>query len=77
MSKYGDSMMNLRRICQIPTSCLCKCLSASQTARETFVSSFPSHEKFVFHTDKIESLEWQDLVPRQHIDDCFEIHLPH
>ena len=54
-----------------------QCLSAFKTARETSLSSFPSREKFVFYTDKIESIEWQDLVPRQHIDDCFEIHLPH
>ena len=32
--------------------------------------------KFLFCTDKIDSIEWQDLVPRLHIGDCFEIHLP-
>ena len=36
-----------------------------------------SPEKFLFCMDKIEPVEWQDLVPRQHIDDCFEIHNLH
>ena len=31
-----------------------------------------------FHsTDKIESIQWQDLEPRLRIGDCFEIHLRH
>ena len=34
---------------------------------------FPSHEKFLFSTDKIESIEWLDLEPRLRIGDCFEI----
>ena len=54
----------------------CKRLSAFPTAREAFVNSFPSPEKFLFCTDKIEPIEWQDLVPRLRIGDCFEIHLP-
>ena len=39
--------------------------------------SFPSFEKLLFCTDKIESSEWLKLVPRLSIDDCFEMHLPH
>ena len=45
------------------------------SARETFLNSFPSIEKFSFCTDRIESIEWQDLVPRLRVGDCFEIHL--
>ena len=75
--KFGDSMINLHKICQISTYRLCKLLFAFLTARETFVNSFPSPEKSLFCTDKIESIEWQDLVPRLRIGDCCEIHLPH
>ena len=50
---------------------------ALPSARETFVNSFPSPEKFLFCTDKIESIEWLDLVPRLRIGDCFEIHFLH
>ena len=65
MSKLGDSRINLHRIGQIPVTCE-KLLLALLTTQETFVNYFPSPEKFfVLH-------EWQDLVPRQHIDDCFE-----
>ena len=37
---------------------------------------FHSHVKILFCTDKIESIEWQDLASRLRIGDCFEIHLP-
>ena len=46
------------------------------TVLETFVDSSPSHMKSLFYTDMIESIEWQDLVPRQRIGDCFKIHFP-
>ena len=36
VSKFGNSMINLHRICQIPSNCQCKWLSAFLTARETF-----------------------------------------
>ena len=36
-----------------------------------------SWEVFLFCTDKIESIEWQDLVPRLRIGACFEIHILH
>ena len=62
VSKFDDSMVSLHRICQIPMNCQCKWLSAVLTARDTFVNSFPSPEKFLFYTDKIDSIEWQDLV---------------
>ena len=54
----------------------CKFLLAFVTVWDTFVNSFPSPEKFLFGTDKSESIEWQDLAPRQRIGDCSEIHLP-
>ena len=44
--------------------------------RETFVKSFPSHAKSLFYTDGIESLEWQDLVPRERTGDCRLINIP-
>ena len=72
MSKFDDSKINLHKICQIPMNC-----QYNLTDRETFVSSFQSPEKFLLCTDKIESVEWQDLVPRLRIGDCFEIHRPH
>ena len=60
-----DSMIILQRICRIPMNCQCEWLSASLTARETFFESCPSPEKFLFCTDKIESIEEQDLEQRQ------------
>ena len=73
---YNDSMMNLHKICQIPQNCLYWWLSAFPTARETFVNSFPSPDRFWFWfcTDKIESIEWQNLVPRLRVGDCSGIH---
>ena len=51
--------------------------SAFPTARETFVNSFPSPEKFVFHTGTTESIEWLKLVSRLRIGGCFEVHFLH
>ena len=31
----------------------------------------------MFCTDKIESIEWQDLVPRRRTGDCLWIHIRH
>ena len=76
MWKFGDSMIILHKICQTPMNCLYKSLLASVTARGTFVNSFPSPEKFLFGTDKIESIVWQDPAPRQRIDDCYVSHIP-
>ena len=33
--------------------------------------------KTSFYTDKIESVEWQDLVLRERTGDCLLIHIPH
>ena len=38
---------------------------------------FSFHEKFWFHTVKIVSSEWRELVPRQRTGDCSEIHFLH
>ena len=70
-------MIDLHRISQIPTNCQCKWLSAFPKARESFLSSFPSPEKFLCCTDKIETVKWLNLVPRVRLGDCFEIHHPH
>ena len=35
--KFDDSMIDLHKICQIPTNCQCKRLSAFQTVRESSV----------------------------------------
>ena len=56
----------LWQISQFPMNCQCKWLSAFPTVREAFVNSSPSPEKFLFCTDKIESSEWLNFVPRQH-----------
>ena len=76
MWKFGDSMINLHRISN-SNGLSEKFFLASLTARETFVNSFPSPENFCSCADKIVSIEWRDLVPRQCTGDCFEIHLPH
>ena len=73
--KYDDSMLDLHKVCQSPTNCQCKCLFAFQTARETFVNSFPSLEKFLFYTGTTVSIEWLNLIPRLTIDVCIEIHI--
>ena len=44
---------------------------------KNFNKLFPSRVRILFCTDKIESIEWQDLAPRQRTDDCFEIHIHH
>ena len=75
--KHHDSMISLHKICRIPMSCQYKWLSAFPAARRTSVNSFPSPEKFSSYTDKIESTEWPNRVPRQHIYECFGIHRPH
>ena len=77
VSKFGDSTIIIHKVCQIVMNCQCKLLLAFVTVRETFVNSSPSPEKFLFGTDKTESIKWQDLAPRQRIGDCSEIHLPH
>ena len=75
MLKYDDSMVDLHKICQIPMTCQYNFFGFTDGSR-IFPNSFPSPEKFSFCTDKIESIEWQDLVPRQRIGECFDIHLP-
>ena len=72
---FDESMIDLHRICQIPKNCQCKWLSAFQTARETFVNSFPSPEKCLFCTGTTVFFEWLNLLPRQSIDDFVEIHI--
>ena len=52
-------------------------MMAFPTARESFVNSFPSPEKFWFYKGMIVSVEWLNLVPQLRIGDCFEIHLLH
>ena len=44
---------------------------------KNFNKLFPSHMKSLFCTDKIESIEWQDLAPRQRTGDCLRMHIPH
>ena len=69
-------MINLHKICQIPKKFSVE-LTFSFSDGSTFANSCPSPVKSLCCTDKIESIEWQDLVPRQRTGDCFEIHLPH
>ena len=65
--KRGDSMINLHMLSQIPSSCLCIQLSLLATVPRTLNIFFCL----------IESIEWQDLVPRQRTCDCLWSHLPH
>ena len=71
----NDSKIDLHRLCQIPRNCRCKWLLVSSSAPRTFVSSFLFPEKFWFCTDMIESIELPNLVPRQRIDECLQIHI--
>ena len=59
---------------KIPGVCQCKWPLVSWTAPRTFASSFQFLVKFLFCTDKIESIELLSLVPQLHVGDCFEIH---
>ena len=69
--KFDDSTIIpiLHRMYQISMNCQCKWLLVS-----TSVNSCPSPEKFLFCTDKLESIGWQDLAPRQRTGDCSVIH---
>ena len=75
VSKFDGSMINLHKICQIPMTC--QCTFVFSDGSRNFLHLFSvSWEVFLFCTDKLESSEWQDLVPRLRIGDCFEIHAP-
>ena len=73
---FDDSMIILHKICQLLMSCPYNLLLAFVTVQEISVNFSLSLAKFWFCTDKIVSIECQDLVPRQRVDDCSEIHLP-
>ena len=74
--KCGDSMINLYMLSKTPSGCLCFQLSVSVTVPRVKKKLFSvSYEPFFFSTDKIETIEWQDLVPRQRTDDCLWIHI--
>ena len=77
MLKCGDTMIKPHMLSQIPSSCLYIQLSVLATVPRILISSFPSHVMILFCTDMIESIEWQDLVPRQRTGDCLWIHIPH
>ena len=62
-------MIKLHMLSQIPSSCLCIQLSVCATAPKNFTKFFPSHVRILFCTDKIESIEKQDLAPRQRTGD--------
>ena len=47
------------------------------TAPEIFVDSSPSRSNSCSYTDKTESIEWRDLLPRQGIGVCSGIHFLH
>ena len=73
--KCGDYMKNLHTLSQIPSSCLYTQLMVCATAPRIPKNFSPSHVKILFCTDKIESIEYQDLVPRQRTGDCLLIHI--
>ena len=75
--KCGDSMTNLHMLSQIPSSCLYVQLSVLATAPIILINFFTSPVRILFCTDRIESIVWQDLAPRQRPGDCLWIHLPH
>ena len=61
----------------IPSSCQFLHLSVLATVPRILIRISPSHVKILFHTDEIESTEWQYLVPRQQAGDCLLIYIPH
>ena len=62
----------------VPSSVLRTALSAIPFCPQIDVVSKFDDSMIDFHsTDKIESIQWQDLEPRLRIGDCFEIHLRH
>ena len=63
--KFDGSMTDLHKIFQIPMHCPYQQLLVFATARGTVVNSFPSLVKSLFCTDRVESIEWQDLALRQ------------
>ena len=69
----GDSMIKLHMLSQIPSSFLCLQLSVCAAAPRILTSFFLSHVKILFCTVEIESIEYQDLAPR----DCLWIRVPH
>ena len=75
--KFDDSVVDLHKICQILGNCLYKWPLVSSSAPRTFASSFVFPKQFLFRTDKIESIELPNLVPRQRIGDCLWTHIPH
>ena len=76
MSKFDDSIIDLHKIFRTAMNRQYKQLWAFVTARETFVNSFPSLVKSLFCTDRVESIEWQDLEQRQRTGDRSVIHHP-
>ena len=68
-------MINLYMLSKTPSSCLCFQLSVSVTVPRVKKTFFRLIWTFFFSTDKIETIEWQDLVPRQRTDDCLWIHI--
>ena len=75
--KCGDSTLDLHMIFEIPMSCLHMQLSVCVTVPRILTNFFPSHMKSLFCTDKIDSTEWQDHIPRQHTGNCLLIHTTH
>ena len=69
---YNDSRKVLHKLCQILGNVSVNYFGFPSRLQE---SSFLYPDKCWFCTDKIEATELPNLVPRQRIDDCFEIHI--
>ena len=70
---FYDSTTDLHNIFRIPVQLT---FGFSDGWRKV-LKLFPSDVKILFCMDKIASIEWQDLVPRQRIGGCLLIHVPH
>ena len=77
MSKCGDFMTGPHMLSQIPSSCPYTQLLVLATVPRIKISFFPCHVQTLYYKDKIESVEWQDLAPRQRTGDCLQIHVAH
>ena len=77
VSKCGDFMTKPHMLSQIPSSCPYAQPLVLATVPRIKINFFPCHVQTLYSKDKIESVEWQDLAPRQRTGDCLQIHVPH
>ena len=73
---YNDSMISFHRFTKFQRIVCVNDFRLFRRLEKLSKTPSPSPEKFLFGTDKTDSIEWLNLVPRLRIGDCSEIH-PH